>query len=83
MRGEQKDVGTAGPMGLRSVTTAFADNYGGDRIDLILGVNLLAPSGTLKGHRIAVDLRLPLWQDLNGYQLETDSVITIGWQKAF
>ena len=83
LKGEQKDVGTAGPMGLRSVTTAFEDNYGGERLDIILGVNLLRPSGWLEGHRLSVDLRLPLWQDLNGYQLETDSVLSIGWQKAF
>ncbi|NBB79686.1 MAG: transporter [Verrucomicrobia bacterium] len=83
IKGGQKDVGTAGPMGLRSVTTAFEDNFGGDRIDLILGINLLGQNGALTGHRLAVDLRLPLWQDLNGYQLETDSVLTLGWQKAF
>lgn len=83
LKGIQENVGTDGPMGLRSVTTTFNDNYGGERIDFIAGVNLLTPSGALKGHRLALDLRLPLWQDLNGYQLETDSVITIGWQKAF
>ena len=83
LKGDQKDVGTAGPMGLRSVTTAFEDNYGGERVDVILGVNLLKPKGFLEGHRLSVDVRLPLWQDLNGYQLETDSVVTLGWQKAF
>jgi hypothetical protein len=83
LKGPQKDVGTAGPMGLRSVTTAFGDNYGGERVDAILGVNLLKPGGFLEGHRLAIDLRLPLWQDLNGFQLETDSVLTIGWQKSF
>jgi len=84
LKGDQKDVGRTGPMpGLRSVTTAFGDNYGGERLDVILGVNLLKPKGLLEGHRLSVDLRLPLWQDLNGYQLETDSVLTIGWQKAF
>ena len=82
LKGNQKDIGTMGPAG-RSVTTAFGENYGGERLDGILGINLQAPSGTLKGHRIAVDIRLPVWQDLNGYQLETDSVVTIGWQKAF
>lgn len=82
LKGDQKDVGTAGPGG-RSVTTAFGENYGSERIDLILGVNLLKPAGFLEGHRLSLDLRLPLWQDLNGYQLETDSVVTIGWQKAF
>lgn len=80
--GTQDGVGQVGPNG-RSVTTAFKDNYGGERIDAILGLNLLGPSGWVKGHRLAVDIRLPLWQDLNGYQLETDSVVTIGWQKSF
>lgn len=84
LKGTQEGVGTNGPMMIpNSVTTAFNDNFGGERIDLLLGINLLKPSGALEGHRIALDVRLPLWQDLNGYQLETDSVITIGWQKAF
>lgn len=82
LQGVQKDVGVMGPNG-RSVTTAFEDNYGGERIDVILGVNLIKPKGFLEGHRLSVDVRLPLWQDLNGYQLETDSVVTVGWQKAF
>ncbi|MBL6838797.1 MAG: transporter [Puniceicoccaceae bacterium] len=84
LKGDQKDVGTTGPMKItRSVPTAFEDNYGGERIDVILGVNLLKPSGWLAGHRLSIDLRLPLWQDLNGYQLEADSALTIGWSKAF
>ena len=82
LKGEQKGVNRMGPNG-RSVPTAFEDNYGGERIDVILGVNLLKPSGWLAGHRLSLDLRLPLWQDLNGYQLEADSALTIGWSKAF
>lgn len=82
LKGTQKDIGVVGPAG-RSVTTAFSDNYGGERIDLILGVNLLAPAGVFKDHRLSLDLRIPFWQNLNGYQLETDSLITLGWQKAF
>ena len=83
LKGDQKGIGTAGPMGRRSVTTAFSDNYGGERIDLILGINLLKPTGCLEGHRLSFDLRLPLWRDLNGYQLESDFALTFGWQKAF
>ena len=82
LKGDQKDVGLMGPNG-RSVTTAFEENYGGERLDAIFGINLYAPKGVFKGQRIAIDVRLPLWQDLNGYQLETDSVITIGWQMTF
>jgi hypothetical protein len=86
LKGEQADVGRNGPMGLRSVTTAFGENYGGERIDGLVGLNILMPAGplsALQGHRLAVDLRLPLWQNLNGLQLETDAQITIGWQKSF
>jgi hypothetical protein len=71
-----------GPNG-RSVSTAFGENYGGHRLDLILGINFIKPSGFLENHRLSFDLRLPIWRDLNGYQLETNSVLTFGWQRAF
>lgn len=83
LQGSQKDLNTNAPMGRNSVTTAFSDNYGGERIDVIFGINLLKPTGFLKSHRLSLDLHVPLWQDLSGYQLETDSVLTLGWQKAF
>lgn len=83
LKGEQKDVGRDGPMMRRSVTTAFEENYGGERVDVIVGANFVIPSGWLQGHRLYVDVRLPLWQDLNGIQLETDSVLTLGWSTSF
>jgi hypothetical protein len=67
----------------RTVPTVFSENYGGSRIDALLAANFYVPEGPLKGHRIGVDVRLPLYQDLNGYQLETDARVTIGWQKAW
>ncbi|MEM8867022.1 MAG: transporter [Verrucomicrobiota bacterium] len=82
LKGTQEDISQIGPAG-RSVTTTFNDNYGGERVDAILGLNFIAQSGCFKGHRLGLDLRLPIWQDLNGVQLETDLVATIGWQKAF
>ncbi|MFQ3225693.1 MAG: hypothetical protein ACI8Z5_001957, partial [Lentimonas sp.] len=82
LNGDQDDVSTMGPNG-KSVTTAYNRNYGGERLDAIFGLNFYVLSGTLKGQRIAVDIRLPLWQDLNGYQLETDTMLTLGWQMAF
>ncbi len=83
LEGQQQNVGTTGPMMRRSVTTAFGENHGGEHVDGILGINFLITGGFFEGHRIAIDARLPLWQDLNGYQLELDSSITIGWQLAF
>jgi hypothetical protein len=52
LKGDQKDVGTTAMVG-RSVTTAFGDNYGGERTEVIFGINLLKPTGFLKGHRFA------------------------------
>ena len=82
LKGSQDDVGTMGPNG-KSVATAYESNTGGERLDAIFGINLYVPTGSLKGQRIAIDLRLPLWQALNGYQLETDYALTLGWQMAF
>ena len=65
------------------VQTADPDNYGGDRVDLLFGVNLLGTKDWYKGHRLAIEGGIPIEQDLNGPQMETDFVITVGWQKAF
>ncbi|MGK0309281.1 MAG: hypothetical protein ACJAT5_000309 [Lentimonas sp.] len=82
LEGTQEGVSQNSMVG-RSITTAFGENYGGERLDLLFGVNCYVPKGLFKNHRVAIDIRLPLWQDLNGYQLETDFSLTIGLQKAF
>ena len=64
------------------VQTADPSNYGGDEVTALLGINL-AGQGSLKGHRLAAEIGLPLYRDLNGPQLETDLTFTLGWQKAF
>jgi len=51
----------------------------GKRADLSLGLNVKVP-GT--GHRFAIEVGKPVWQDLDGPQLETDMIITAGWQWA-
>lgn len=63
----------------RMIQTANTDLYGGERLDASLGINYLFKSG----HRLALEYAVPVKQNLNGPQLETDSVFTIGWQKAF
>ncbi|MFQ5983974.1 MAG: transporter [Alphaproteobacteria bacterium] len=65
------------------VPTADPNLRGGERIELGLGINLLAPSGALKGHRLAIEFGLPVYQNLDGPQLERDWTATIGWRKAF
>ncbi len=65
------------------VPTADPDRRGGQRLDALFGVNLYGRSGWLKGHRIGVEFGLPVYQRLDGPQLETDWLLTIGWQYAF
>jgi hypothetical protein len=65
------------------VQTAHPENYGGERVDLFFGVNLMGQSGILEGHRLAFEVGAPVYQDLNGPQMETDWQLMVGWQKAF
>ena len=85
LRGGQAGVATNVPFGagIPSVPTAQSANYGGQRIDAILGLNFVIPQGMLRGNRLGIDLRLPMYQNLNGVQLETDYTLTAGWSWAF
>jgi len=62
--------------------TARPDLQGGNRLDGLIGINLINRSETkfLKEQRIALELGFPFYQDLNGPQLETDWILLIGWQ---
>ena len=68
---------------MRMVPTADPARRGGERVDAGFGVNVYIRRGALKGHRIAVEGRVPLYQSLDGPQLETDWVLAVGWQYAF
>lgn len=65
------------------VQTADPANYGGRRLDLLAGFNLAGGPGMLHSHRVAVEAGWPLYQDLNGLQMETDLTVTAGWQYAW
>lgn len=56
---------------------------GGKRLGLSIGLNLFAPNGPLKGHRLSVEGMWPVYQSLDGPQLETDWQLRIGWQWIF
>lgn len=62
---------------------ADTDARGGQRLDMGLGLNVLARQGSLKGHRLALEYLVPVHQSLHGPQMETDHTVTVGWQKAF
>ena len=65
------------------VPTIREELRGGLRLDVPLGLNVYFPDGILKGHRVAAEFHLPVRQSLNGPQLETDWILTVGWQKSF
>lgn len=53
---------------------------GGTRIDVIAGANLRPVDGALLGHRLFVELAVPLYQHLHGPQLEMSWRGSLGWR---
>ncbi|MFL2555833.1 MAG: transporter, partial [Gammaproteobacteria bacterium] len=65
------------------VQTADPDKYGGKTVNLQLGMNIAGQTGFVRGQRLALEASIPIYQDLNGPQMETDFAITVGWQYAW
>lgn len=66
------------------VPTARTDLRGGERVDALIGVTLAdGGSDLLNGHRLAAEFGMPVYQNLDGPQLETDYRFVLGWQAAF
>lgn len=65
------------------VQTADPANYGGEKIEGLIGFNYVGQKGFLRGQRVALEAGIPLYQDLNGPHMETDLTLQLGWQKAF
>lgn len=67
------------PLIVAPVQTANPAFQGGERVDIGLGINFSAQ----KGVRAALELLLPVHQDLNGPQMEADWVLTAGAKLMF
>ncbi len=65
-----------------TVQTAFPDLLGGQRLDILFGVNILFPDFMDLENRLAIEGGFPIYQYLDG-QLETDSTVTFGWQAVY
>ena len=65
------------------VPTADPNRRGGKRADFVLGLNLYAPEGKFKGNRLAIEAGIPVYQSLDGPQLENDWRLTAGWNWTF
>jgi len=56
---------------------------GGQRWSVPVGVTVRAPRGILAGHRFMVEATIPVYQNLNGPQLEADWGFVFTWRKTF
>ncbi|MCF6314055.1 MAG: transporter [Verrucomicrobiales bacterium] len=65
------------------IATADPSLRGGERVDVLAGINLYVQEGWLKGHRLALEVGGPVYQDLNGPQLGNQWMMMLGWQKAW
>jgi len=65
------------------ISTADPDLRAGTRVDLLLGALYHPHHGAFKGHRLAFEIGKPVYQNLDGPQLETDLILTAGWQYTF
>lgn len=65
------------------VPTAAPDLRGGTRFDAGVGVNFFVPSGTLHNLRVGVEALVPIYQDLDGPQLEVGTMLEVGVQYSF
>ena len=63
--------------------TADNDLRGGTRADAFLGFNYLFTEGVLKNNNIGIEIGMPFYQNIEGPNLETDLILTIGWQMTF
>jgi hypothetical protein len=63
--------------------TANIANSGGELLSAYLGLNFLIPNGILKGNRLGVEYGIPFYQNMNGLQMNTKSILNAGWQYAF
>lgn len=78
------DGADANTIGLSAMTLgADPANHGGDSVNLGLGVNLLATEGALEGHRLEFEYVTPIYQNLNGPQMETQHTFLVSWKNSF
>ncbi len=61
----------------------FPGNYGGQFVDLGLGINVTVPSGAFQGNILKFEWLQPVHTDYNGYQLDRDYALNFTWSVGF
>jgi len=65
------------------VPTADPNRRGGKRVDLAFTLNLYTSEGSFEGNRLAFEAGLPVYQSLDGPQLENDWRLAAVWNWTF
>ncbi|MBK8814497.1 MAG: DUF3570 domain-containing protein [Methylococcaceae bacterium] len=61
----------------------YTSNYGGNYVDIGLGISATVPSGAFAGNRLAFEWLQPVYTNVNGYQLNRDGALSFTWSYGF
>ncbi len=75
-----RNIATQNPMGVPLVPTAETGRRGGKRLDLLVGMNILFPEVMGLENHLGIEGGVPIYQNLDGPQLESDYSFFVGWQ---
>jgi len=78
--GRDPNISRTNPMGVPLVPTAETNRRGGERLDLLAGINILFPEVMGLENHLGVEIGVPIYQKLDGPQLESDYTFFVGWQ---
>ena len=62
---------------------ADVENSGSRKVSTYLGASFKIPKGILKGNRLALEYGLPLYQKVNGIQMQDRGSLIASWQLSF
>ena len=65
------------------IPTADPDRRGGSRIDLLFDTEIYTSSGIFGGNHFGIEFGMPIYENLEGPQLETRWIISVGWNWIF
>ena len=58
-------------------------NYGGETVSIYGGADFTVKRGALTGHKIGLEIGVPVYQRLNGPRLKRDWSLQVAWRKGF
>lgn len=78
--GEDPNIAQRNPAGVRIVHTADPNRRAGERLDIFGGFNVLFPEVLGYENHLGFEFGVPIYQKLDGPQLESDYTFFVGWQ---